>query len=101
MLFLEVFFDNKDEGPGAKTIGYLAEHSKAYTGYASNMGIIGKSDYDRIRRVLPVREVAMRLCGTFETLSVFPARHAWPPLVGHCLNPRATPLYSHAFVFKN
>ena len=39
--------------------------------------------------------------GIFKTHSLFLAWHAWPPLVGHCLNPRATPLYSHAFVFKN
>ena len=77
------FFDNKDDEPGAKTMEYLAEHPKAYMGYALNMGIIEKSEYDRIRMVLPVRGVVMRLCGTFEAHFLFLAWHAWPPLVGY------------------
>ena len=39
--------------------------------------------------------------GTFRTHSLFLAWHAWPPLVGHCLNPRVTLPYTHAFAFKN
>ena len=36
---------------------------KAYTDYALDMGIIKKSDYDRINKVLPVCETAIKLCG--------------------------------------
>ena len=38
---------------------------KAYTDYALDMGIIQKPDYDRINKVLPVCEMAIRLCGNF------------------------------------
>ena len=82
-VFLGGFFDDEDEEPGAKTIEYLAEHPKAYTGYALNMGIIEKSDYDRICMVFPVCEVAMRLCGIFGTRFLSLVWHAWPTLVGH------------------
>ena len=56
---------------------------KAYTGYALDMGIIEISDYDRVYTVFPVCEMAIRLCGTFGTHSLFLAWHTWPPLVGH------------------
>uniref|UniRef100_A0A5B6YKB7 Carboxypeptidase n=1 Tax=Davidia involucrata TaxID=16924 RepID=A0A5B6YKB7_DAVIN len=42
---------------------------KAYTDYALDMGIIKKSDYDRINKVLPVCETAIKLCGTDGTIS--------------------------------
>lgn len=36
---------------------------KAYTDYALDMGIIKKSDHDRINKVVPVCEMAIKLCG--------------------------------------
>nr|XP_009768976.1 PREDICTED: serine carboxypeptidase-like [Nicotiana sylvestris] len=36
----------------------------AYTDYALDMGLISKSDHDRINKILPVCEVAINLCGT-------------------------------------
>ncbi|XP_038679128.1 serine carboxypeptidase-like isoform X1 [Tripterygium wilfordii] len=42
---------------------------KAYTDYALEMGIIKKSDYDRINKVIPVCEMAVKLCGTDGTVS--------------------------------
>ncbi|CAI9091163.1 OLC1v1026115C1 [Oldenlandia corymbosa var. corymbosa] len=41
----------------------------AYTDYALDMGIISKSDHDRINKVLPVCEAAIKLCGTDGTIS--------------------------------
>ncbi|OAY38893.1 serine carboxypeptidase-like [Manihot esculenta] len=41
----------------------------AYTDYALEMDLIKKSDYDRINRVLPVCELAIKLCGTDGTVS--------------------------------
>lgn len=41
----------------------------AYTDYALDMGIIAKSDHDRINKVLPVCETAIKLCGTDGTIS--------------------------------
>ena len=38
---------------------------KAYTDYALEMGMIEKTDYDRINEVLPVCEMAIKLCGNF------------------------------------
>ncbi|RVW97700.1 Serine carboxypeptidase-like [Vitis vinifera] len=38
---------------------------KAYTDYALEMGMIEKTDYDRINKVLPVCEMAIKLCGNF------------------------------------
>lgn len=42
---------------------------KAYTDYALDMGIIKKSDYDRISKVVGPCEVAIKLCGTDGTVS--------------------------------
>ncbi|GMN50992.1 hypothetical protein TIFTF001_020143 [Ficus carica] len=42
---------------------------KAYTDYALDMGIIKKSDYDRINKVVGPCEVAIKLCGTDGTVS--------------------------------
>ncbi|XP_004307353.1 PREDICTED: serine carboxypeptidase-like [Fragaria vesca subsp. vesca] len=42
---------------------------KAYTDYALDNGVISKSDYDRINKVLPVCEMAIKLCGTDGTVS--------------------------------
>ncbi|KAL6329334.1 hypothetical protein AAG906_017636 [Vitis piasezkii] len=56
---------------------------KAYTGYALDMRIIEKSNYDRVNMVLSVCEMAIRLCGTFGTHYLFLAWHASSPLVGH------------------
>lgn len=36
---------------------------KAYTDYALDMGIIKKSQYDRINKIVPVCEMAIKLCG--------------------------------------
>ncbi|XP_027163790.1 serine carboxypeptidase-like [Coffea eugenioides] len=41
----------------------------AYTDYALDMGIISDSDHDRINKVLPVCETAIKLCGTDGTIS--------------------------------
>lgn len=41
---------------------------KAYTDYALDMGIIKKSQYDRINKVLPVCETAIKLCGNLAFL---------------------------------
>ncbi|KDP30482.1 hypothetical protein JCGZ_16161 [Jatropha curcas] len=42
---------------------------KAYTDYALDMGLITKADHDRINKVVPVCEMAIKLCGTDGTLS--------------------------------
>ncbi|KAF8397747.1 hypothetical protein HHK36_016669 [Tetracentron sinense] len=42
---------------------------KAYTDYALDMGIIEDADYKRINKVLPVCEMAIKLCGTDGTAS--------------------------------
>ncbi|EEF40747.1 Serine carboxypeptidase, putative [Ricinus communis] len=42
---------------------------KAYTDYALDMGLITKTDYARIGKVIPVCEMAIKLCGTDGTLS--------------------------------
>ncbi|KAF7132243.1 hypothetical protein RHSIM_Rhsim09G0147200 [Rhododendron simsii] len=42
---------------------------RAYTDYALDMGIIKKSEYNRINKVLPVCETAIKLCGTDGTIS--------------------------------
>ncbi|XP_065870576.1 serine carboxypeptidase-like [Euphorbia lathyris] len=42
---------------------------KAYTDYALDMGLIEKSDYDRISKVVPLCEMAVKLCGTDGTIS--------------------------------
>ncbi|KAI8539745.1 hypothetical protein RHMOL_Rhmol09G0206600 [Rhododendron molle] len=42
---------------------------RAYTDYALDMGIIKKSQYNRINKVLPVCETAIKLCGTDGTIS--------------------------------
>ncbi|KAA3453398.1 serine carboxypeptidase-like [Gossypium australe] len=42
---------------------------KAYTDYALDMGVIKKSDYDRINKLVPVCEMAIKLCGTDGTIS--------------------------------
>lgn len=41
----------------------------AYADYALDMGLIEKSDHDRINKVLPVCEMAIKLCGTDGTVS--------------------------------
>ncbi|KAF2295630.1 hypothetical protein GH714_033352 [Hevea brasiliensis] len=41
----------------------------AYTDYALDMGLIKQSDYNRINKVLPVCEMAIKLCGTDGTVS--------------------------------
>ena len=38
---------------------------KAYTDYALDMGVINKIDYDRINKLVPVCELAIKLCGNF------------------------------------
>lgn len=45
---------------------------KAYTDYALDMGIIEKEDYDRINKVVPVCEMAIRLCGKLLVCLLFP-----------------------------
>ncbi|XP_068645875.1 serine carboxypeptidase-like [Aristolochia californica] len=40
---------------------------KAYTDYAKDMGIIQESDYNRINRILPACELAIKLCGASGT----------------------------------
>uniref|UniRef100_A0A7N0ZS57 Carboxypeptidase n=1 Tax=Kalanchoe fedtschenkoi TaxID=63787 RepID=A0A7N0ZS57_KALFE len=42
---------------------------KAYTDYALDMGIIKKNEHDRINKILPVCETAIKLCGTDGTIS--------------------------------
>ncbi|KAK6937741.1 Peptidase S10, serine carboxypeptidase [Dillenia turbinata] len=42
---------------------------KAYTDYALDMGIISKTDYDRINKVLPACELAIKLCDIDGTVS--------------------------------
>ncbi|KAF5729478.1 Serine carboxypeptidase-like 49 [Tripterygium wilfordii] len=42
---------------------------KAYTDYALDMGLLKKSDYNRINKVIPVCEMAIKLCGTDGTVS--------------------------------
>ncbi|PPD73736.1 hypothetical protein GOBAR_DD29333 [Gossypium barbadense] len=42
---------------------------KAYTDYALDMGVIKKSDHDRINKLVPVCEMAIKLCGTDGTIS--------------------------------
>ncbi|KAB1219028.1 Serine carboxypeptidase-like 49 [Morella rubra] len=42
---------------------------KAYTDYALDMDIISKAAYNRINKVLPVCETAIKLCGTDGTVS--------------------------------
>lgn len=37
---------------------------KAYTDYALDMGLIKKSDYNSIGKVIPTCEQAIKLCGT-------------------------------------
>lgn len=41
----------------------------AYTDYALEMKIIKKSDYNKINKILPVCEMAIKLCGTTGTVS--------------------------------
>lgn len=45
----------------------------AYTDYALEMDLIKKSDYDRINRVLPVCELAIKLCGNPINFSYLPS----------------------------
>lgn len=45
----------------------------AYTDYALDMGLISKSDHDRINKLLPVCEVAINLCGTDGKISCLAA----------------------------
>ncbi|XWS56397.1 hypothetical protein CRYUN_Cryun09bG0082100 [Craigia yunnanensis] len=47
---------------------------KAYTDYALDMGVIKKTDYDRINKLVPVCEMAIKLCGNVasEMASSFP-----------------------------
>nr|APR64442.1 Serine carboxypeptidase precursor family protein [Populus tomentosa] len=42
---------------------------KAYTDYALDMGIIKQAEHDRINKIVPVCEVAIKLCGTDGTVS--------------------------------
>ncbi|KAJ4834644.1 Serine carboxypeptidase-like 49 [Turnera subulata] len=42
---------------------------KAYTDYALEMGLIKQSEHDRINKILPVCEMAIKLCGTDGTVS--------------------------------
>ncbi|XP_022765464.1 serine carboxypeptidase 3-like isoform X2 [Durio zibethinus] len=42
---------------------------KAYTDYALDMGVIKKTDYDRINKLVPVCEMGIKLCGTDGTIS--------------------------------
>ncbi|XVF23523.1 hypothetical protein REPUB_Repub13aG0046100 [Reevesia pubescens] len=42
---------------------------KAYTDYALDMGLIKKTDYNRINKLVPVCEMAIKLCGTDGTIS--------------------------------
>ncbi|XP_021897704.1 serine carboxypeptidase-like [Carica papaya] len=42
---------------------------QAYTDYALEMGLITKSEYNRINKVIPVCEMAIKLCGTDGTIS--------------------------------
>ncbi|KAL2525887.1 Serine carboxypeptidase-like 49 [Abeliophyllum distichum] len=45
----------------------------AYADYALDMGIITQSDHDRINKVLPLCESAIKLCGTDGTISCMAA----------------------------
>ncbi|XVF75602.1 hypothetical protein PTKIN_Ptkin13bG0199800 [Pterospermum kingtungense] len=42
---------------------------KAYTDYALDMGIIKQTEYDRINKLVPVCELAIKFCGTDGTVS--------------------------------
>ncbi|XP_074588342.1 serine carboxypeptidase 3-like [Curcuma longa] len=42
---------------------------KAYTDYALDNGLIHKSDYDRINKIYPACQLAIKLCGTSGTTS--------------------------------
>ncbi|KAF9674915.1 hypothetical protein SADUNF_Sadunf10G0177000 [Salix dunnii] len=42
---------------------------KAYTDYALDMGIIKQAEHDRINKIVPVCELAIKLCGTDGTVS--------------------------------
>ncbi|KAG6514019.1 hypothetical protein ZIOFF_024357 [Zingiber officinale] len=42
---------------------------KAYTDYALDNGLIQKSDYDRINKIYPACQLAIKLCGTSGTTS--------------------------------
>ncbi|KAH7537131.1 serine carboxypeptidase-like [Ziziphus jujuba] len=46
---------------------------KAYTDFALDMGILTKSEYSRINKVVPVCETAIKLCGTDGTVSCMAA----------------------------
>ncbi|KAG9136611.1 hypothetical protein Leryth_020278 [Lithospermum erythrorhizon] len=41
----------------------------AYTDYALDMGLISQTEHDRINKVLPICEAAIKLCGTQGTVS--------------------------------
>ena len=38
---------------------------KAYTDYALDMGVIKKTEYHLINKLVPVCELAIKLCGNF------------------------------------
>ncbi|XP_078427560.1 serine carboxypeptidase-like [Wolffia australiana] len=44
---------------------------QAYTDYALEMGIIKQADYKRINKVLPVCELAIKLCGTSGSVACY------------------------------
>ncbi|KAK1572405.1 hypothetical protein Q3G72_032249 [Acer saccharum] len=46
-----------------------AHQYKAYPDYALDMGLIKQSEHDRISKVIPLCEMAIKLCGTDGTLS--------------------------------
>lgn len=41
---------------------------KAYTDYALDMGIIEESEYQKINKIVPACELAIKLCGTLHLL---------------------------------
>ncbi|XP_038679129.1 serine carboxypeptidase-like isoform X2 [Tripterygium wilfordii] len=67
--YIPAFAARVHRGNKAKEGIHINLKYKAYTDYALEMGIIKKSDYDRINKVIPVCEMAVKLCGTDGTVS--------------------------------
>jgi serine carboxypeptidase-like clade 4 len=52
---------------------------KAYTDYALDMGIIKQAEHDRINKIVPACEVAIKLCGNVASqFAPIPFRDKFP-----------------------
>jgi hypothetical protein len=57
---------------------------KAYTDYALDMGIIKQAEHDRISKIVPVCEMAIKLCGNvLSQFTLIPLGGHFPRLF-HC-----------------